>query len=453
MNKIKVYGKDIEDIGLIFLCILSSFFLIVYNGNNILFPFACKSPILYITAVSLIFLLYLKYIVEKKKSIKNIANIPILVYAGLIIISSIVSKHQDLVYWGFPQRLEGCFALLSYIIVYFAAFYLIKRKKLYSIIYVLLAFISIVSIIGILEFYGLSPLNQSFKIIRVGNNFKAAIYSTIGNQNFIGSLLSLCLMVSIILFVSWKNKFQKLFFFMTSVFIYSCLIVTRTRSAWLATISCVIIFLFFLIKKKFIKIVWKKLLVLAMVFLIITFFITITSEGRIASKFFALIKDVKRIELASENMDSLGSGRIYIWKNTIPLLKEYFLFGSGPDTFSRVFPYNEEEYLKIFGDSYVLVDKAHNEFLQIGVTTGIPSLLAYLLFIAVIIFKNGKIIFKLDFFNKYDSLILASIMGCIAYLIQSFFNISVVSVAPIYWMMLGINQNLVFKYLDSYNED
>ena len=44
-------------------------------------------------------------------------------------------------------------------------------------------------------------------------------------------------------------------------------------------------------------------------------------------------------------------------------------------------------------------------------------------------------------------------MGCIAYLIQSFFNISVVSVAPIYWMMLGINQNLVFKYLDSYNED
>ena len=173
-------------------------------------------------------------------------------------------------------------------------------------------------------------------------------------------------MVSIILFVSWKNKFQKLFFFMTSVFIYSCLIVTRTRSAWLATISCVIIFLFFLIKKKYIKIVWKKLLVLAMVFLIITFFITITSEGRIASKFFALIKDVKRIELASENMDSLGSGRIYIWKNTIPLLKEYFLFGSGPDTFSRVFPYNEEEYLKIFGDSYVLVDKAHNEFLQIS---------------------------------------------------------------------------------------
>lgn len=29
---------------------------------------------------------------------------------------------------------------------------------------------------------------------------------------------------------------------------------------------------------------------------------------------------------------------------------------------------------------------------------------------------------------------------------KAFFNISVVAVAPIYWMVIGLNQNLLFKF-------
>lgn len=65
--------------------------------------------------------------------------------------------------------------------------------------------------------------------------------------------------------------------------------------------------------------------------------IAISSEGRIAGKFLAVVRDIKMIEADSKQMDSLGSGRFYIWKNSIPLLTEYFPFGSGPDTFPFVF--------------------------------------------------------------------------------------------------------------------
>lgn len=79
-------------------------------------------------------------------------------------------------------------------------------------------------------------------------------------------------------------------------------------------------------------------------------------------------------------------------------------------------------------------DKAHNEYLQIAVTLGIPALIAYLIFLGMIIIPNLKYIFK----QKYI-FILLSIIG--SYLVQAFFNISTIGIAPIFWLCLGIIDN------------
>ena len=49
----------------------------------------------------------------------------------------------------------------------------------------------------------------------------------------------------------------------------------------------------------------------------------------------------------------------------------------------------------------------------------------------LILKKNIKFIFK-------DKIQTALLFGVIGYLIQAFFNISVVSVAPIFWILLGL---------------
>lgn len=451
MNKIKIFGKDIEDIGLIFLCTLASLFLFLYDGYEINHPFACKSPLLYSIAISLLFLLFIKVRLEKSQEVKNLASIPIVAYAVLIVLSAFCSKYQDIVYWGFPQRLEGSMALLSYIVIYFSALNLIKTNKAYTLLYALLVSCSAVAIIGLLEFYGKNPFLQFFKYIRVGENYKGTIYSTIGNQNFIGSLLCLTLLISIILFVLGKHKFQRVFFFLTTIFLYGGLIVSRTRSAWIGAFCGFVLLFIILAKNKVIKKLWKRLLLLFALFCIISISISITSEGRVGANFSKIFHDIMKVSSEynnPQNIERIGSNRIYIWKKTIPLIKDYYLLGSGPDTLSKIFPHNIEDYIRLYGSNNVMVDKAHNEFLQIGVTTGVFSLLAYLGFIGLILYKNIKIIFKLDLFNTYDLLILASIIGCIGYLIQAFFNISVVPVAPIFWMVLGLNQNLVYKYLN-----
>ena len=76
--------------------------------------------------------------------------------------------------------------------------------------------------------------------------------------------------------------------------------------------------------------------------------------------------------------DSFGSGRIYIWRNTLPLLRERLLTGGGPDTFSHrmtaVFTRIDENGKTIRRT----IDCAHNEYLNILVNQGLPALLFYL---------------------------------------------------------------------------
>lgn len=68
------------------------------------------------------------------------------------------------------------------------------------------------------------------------------------------------------------------------------------------------------------------------------------------------------------------------------------LIGSGTDTFrysiEKYFPEDGQDYIDVYG---AIIDKAHNEFLQIAATMGIPALIVYLVFIFLSLKNNIKI--------------------------------------------------------------
>lgn len=83
----------------------------------------------------------------------------------------------------------------------------------------------------------------------------------------------------------------------------------------------------------------------------------------------------------------------------------------------------------------IIFDKAHNEYLHIAVTTGVPALMAYLYFVLNIVIKAIKNVGK-------NIMIIPLLCSVIGYLVQAFFNISVVSVAYVYWIALGMLSNI-----------
>ncbi|WMJ78070.1 MULTISPECIES: O-antigen ligase family protein [unclassified Sedimentibacter] len=159
----------------------------------------------------------------------------------------------------------------------------------------------------------------------------------------------------------------------------------------------------------------------------------ISSGGRIAEPVEA--ENYKLLD----GLEKLASGRGYIWGRTIPLLNKYIGTGSGPDNYPMAFPQDDilaKSY--VFADPNTVVDKPHNLYLQIATNTGVFSLMSLLAAWGVYIIISLKLYSKITF-DSLEKLIGAScLVSIIGYLAAAIFNDSIVSVAPIFWIILGL---------------
>lgn len=138
-----------------------------------------------------------------------------------------------------------------------------------------------------------------------------------------------------------------------------------------------------------------------------------------------------------KGVERLGSNRGYIWSRSIPLLKHNIFVGSGTDTFVFEFPQQDvRSKLNYLGNPYVIIDKPHNMFLQIGINSGIISLLVILALFALYIVQTIKKVFS-DKSQALNAIRLGIMAGVVAYIVAGLTTDSVVTVAPVFWILLG----------------
>lgn len=132
-----------------------------------------------------------------------------------------------------------------------------------------------------------------------------------------------------------------------------------------------------------------------------------------------------------------GDKRGYIWSRTFPLLKSSILLGSGPDTFTEAFP--NDDYVGKTNMNYdgVAVTKPHNMYLQIWVQTGLVSLLAFLALFFLYFISSLRLYFRREL-GTIETFGVALMTGCFAYMVAGLANDSTVSVAPVFWGLLGL---------------
>lgn len=137
--------------------------------------------------------------------------------------------------------------------------------------------------------------------------------------------------------------------------------------------------------------------------------------------------------------EHIGSNRGYIWSRSLPVLMDNFLFGVGPDAFVAEFPHGDIVMRNaVYGYGTVIADKPHNLYLQIGINQGIIALGAFLVLNGVYIVNSFKVYFKKKGYTFHDMFGIGIMLGIVGYLGAGMFNDSVVSVAPLYWCLLGI---------------
>jgi len=362
-----------------------------------------------LTVFSIILLLLL---IKQRHKEDRIESKLLFIYLGLVFIASIMAYKPVLALTGIAERagrFEGFITLFFYGVLFIAAKnnLQVKRKNIMFFLTVQ----SIVALYAILQFYNINPLVTYM-------NFEIGTYSTIGNQNFLGSFCVTLLILSSGLFLMDKKPTTLL---ITAIF-FGGFLASNTRGCWIAFAVILVFSLFLLAKKRFIGAYFSLLLSFYAVFLIMNY----TNQNHLVGR-------AKSIEHQfTVESEAAGSGRVQIWYMSKEAIWANPIFGTGPENLKEYFFQSNNERFIIYGKrTGKTVDKAHSEVLHIMAVSGIPAALVYLCFLLAIYWKNRKFIL-----HHNSSTILAFTVS--AYLVQALFNISVIAVAPLFWIILGV---------------
>lgn len=149
-----------------------------------------------------------------------------------------------------------------------------------------------------------------------------------------------------------------------------------------------------------------------------------------------------------DGKEFFGSSRGYIWKMSIPIVKDNFIIGKGADTFPVVYPQHDLVGKRRFMKrAYMFIDKPHNMYIQMGVNFGGIYLILYLIFIGIYFVESVKLYLINKIRNNDGILGVMIFCSILAYNIAGIFNDSVVSVSPLYWTFVGMG-----IYINSYNK-
>lgn len=418
---------------LIFVSILKmfSFYLVKLNVIN---NYDSINPgcIFYFCLPFLIYV-YIKDIIKEKRKLDIYDYIfYVLVFTGII--TTIFSIDINLSIFGKEVRHEGLLAIFCY-------YLLVMNWKVNGNKEDIKKYIKLFIIIGIVNsIYALLQIYTPFDFILRFTNDKGMASGLCGNPNFLGSLMVTLLGIIITKFlidkkISIKNTLLIILFFIT-------LINAQSTGPFLTLIITIIFLTIYLYINK--KIVLRNILYLISI-LVLTYTslfyinksLAISKKCETCDFFNTIINNKEEVSDAY----SITTGRLDIWKKSLGVVKNNFLTGVGFDNFHLAYPnpkidsgfsisFNTNgEIIKPEKKIVLIYDNAHNTYLHTLSTTGILGLIPYLL-LCLLTFIHGL--------KSKDNLVLMLLGGFVAYSIQAFANISVIQVAPIYYVIMGL---------------
>ena len=372
-----------------------------------------KLMFLYIIGIISIYLL-----IKLKLTKFNIYHKLALVFLVTIFIPSILSPYKSVAFMGNHERGEGFLIYCIYILLFIlSSKYLIINKSLLNIV---LISSCIMGVYGVIQFYGFDPVQFWMFGKIIGNDSVGFI----GNRNFFSSYLCMFLFIAASIYI-FKGISKYLIY---SCILFAALLCTLTRGGWLAFLIYSLMGAMFILKE---KVYLKRAAIVFIAFSLIFGVLNLTTNNKVINR-----ADKELIISEEGEFKNSAGARLSILKMSFKAFTDKPLLGYGPDTLknrlNEDYPEEFTEYVLKF-DS--VVDKAHNEYLEYAVSNGVFSLVSYLILLGAILiklFKNRK--------NYISKVLFLTISG---YMIQGFFNISVIMVAPIFWILLGASLKLV----------
>ncbi len=396
------------------------------------------------------------------------------VFAFLLsnILSTIFSLNPAMSLFGCYKRYEGLLAITCYIVIYYLTVNFIKTKR--QVLGILTSILIVGTISGgyaLVQHFGMDPLSwESFNPWRIISFFGNPVFYTVY------ALMSLLIGFGLYLYIGKekdevkqhapkpviqkakkKKKIEVIaaaqpapspFLGNIGLTIIACcaLLITywgfalgNTRGCYLGLFGATFMF-FCLIGKKILKMDKKKLIALGIGLFVLFFYYNImVKESSVIGRFAGLFvkEDVSKLSSVEKairaqtpikGVNIVMPWRIFIWKSAIESIKDYPVFGTGPDTMGLVFPkYLQKIFPKDGKGPIEFEDRTHQDFLDHAVARGSIGAFIYIWGIACFLLLTWK-------FYRHSTIagrpiILGLAASVIGYIIQNQVSFSVTPVS------------------------
>lgn len=412
----KSYNKFVFHLIFIFLAIFP--FLIKPFGS---FLNSTYTKFIYLTFFVLIlwFIIAIQIVFKKHFPIhfKTLGLQVLVLFLLAVLLATMFSLDPELSFFGGRHKYIGFIAWFSFISLFLVSYFYIPIEKYKGLLKVLVIISAFVGLYGIIQHHFPQILYK-----REYGEFVRS-WGFFDNSNHFASYIILMILPAMVFFLLAKKRWEKGLYLLTAGLLFASLLYTASRSGYLAVFIGWLFLGVYVIWKK--RELWKRWAILSFTFLMIFIAVNLSENAHILHRLGSIGEDLVTV-IAMEDNDGAGSYRWGIWKNTINIIGENWLNGSGPSTFRLVYPGLEET---------SILDNSHNEYLEIAYTIGAPGLILFVAFLLIVLLNGWKALSKLHGDEKL--LQFGILLTIICYLIKMFFNIGVIPVAPYFYVFLG----------------
>lgn len=469
VSKIAVYGDRII-VGCIMLMV---FGIPLYFGLNINSLDLQKIAFMRTLSLIIAIIWIIKIVFTRElRFIRTPLDIPILAFLVINIIATIFSVNRIISLFGFYGQFEGLLIIINYIFLFYCLVNFINRELFIWLINVIILSGVLVAGYGIIQHYGLDPVKwEMFTGGRVS--------SSLGNPIGFGNYIIMVLGIVVVLFFSKeimpkqkkkplspaKKKKKTL---VTSQ--YPQQLKTHLELPWwIYVIGISIIFFGFcfsasrapflgmlgafgligiLLGRKIIISKRKHLGIFGVIFFGYLVFSNINPDLALISRFTSIFnptppKHTSPFEVGTFTATSVAklTPRLYLWQGVLNIIRDYPILGIGLNTLGILhLRYKPVESAMAEG-AYATAASAHNELLDIWVSTGTIGLIIYLWLLVTFIIICLKTYWQGEGIEKF--LITGLLASLFSHFIQNQFSPTGVSTSYLFWTILAFG--MVFR--------
>jgi len=149
-----------------------------------------------------------------------------------------------------------------------------------------------------------------------------------------------------------------------------------------------------------------------------------------------ILKETERIGF--EGYEMLATFRGLTWSQTLPLLKDTWLLGTGASTFAHVYPQSNYKDQIFYQGGVMASTRPHSFYLQVAVESGVVALVSLLVFFGWYLISSIKRYWNADVTESTARIGLACFVMVAGYLVCMLTNDSMIVTAPVFWGVLGL---------------